>query len=206
MPDSEYHRALQRYARLRRLAYDLAERLAAPASGSIRLTDIDAQALDVWRATWDRAHPLGYGGWDWSGLVERISRRPSAFQVAIWSGEQLCGLAVGRVSRRRASGRRHTLSVHFLEGNPHREHPLRGRVAEIAIAAAEAYADGLGAWRVRLIDPLPGVFRTYQRLGFTIARESASRLYFEKRIDRHGLFRVQPPPRGNSAALRSPFR
>lgn len=192
MPDSEYHQALQRYARLRRLAYDLAERLATPGDGSIRLTDIDPHALDVWRATWNRAHPLGYGGWDWPGLVERISRRPSAFQVAIWSGEQLCGLAVGRVSKRRPSGRRHTLSLHFLEGNPHRAHPLSGRVAEIAIAAAEAYAQGLGAWRVRLIDdPLPGVFRTYQRLGFTIARESTTRLYFEKRIHRHGLFRLR---------------
>ena len=182
MPDSEYHQALQRYARLRRLAYDLAERLATPAAGSIRLTGIDPHALDAWRTTWNRAHPLGYGGWDWSGLVERICRRPSAFQVAIWSGEQLCGLAVGRMSKRRPSGQRHTVSVHFLEGNPSRQHPLRGKVAAIALAVAEAYGDVLGAWRIRLIDPLPGVYRNYERLGFTIAGPSATRLYFEKRI------------------------
>jgi hypothetical protein len=190
MPDYGYHQALQRYARLRRLAFDLAERLATPAAVSIRLTDIDPHALDVWRATWDGAHPLGYGGWEWPGLVERISRRPSAFQVAIWSGEQLCGLAVGRMSKRRPSGRRHTVSVHFLEGNPHREHPLRGRVADIAIGAAEAYARVLGARRVRLIDPLPGVFHIYLRLGYIIARQSPTRLYLEKRISVHGSFRV----------------
>jgi hypothetical protein len=190
MPASEYQQALQRYARLRRLAYDLAERLAdASGAAAVRLTDIDAHALDAWRSTWVRAHPLGYGGWDWEGLVGRVCTRPSAFQVAIWSGDELCGLAVGRVSRRRPSGRRHTVSVHYLEGSPRREHPLRGRVAAVAIAAAEVYGDIVGAWRIRLIDPLPGVFRIYQRLGFTIARDSGLPLYFEKRIEEHGSFR-----------------
>jgi hypothetical protein len=190
MHHSEYQKALQRYTRLRRLAYEAVERLGdSRGATGIRLTDIDSHALDAWRSTWIHAHPLGYGGWDWDGLVARVCTRPSAFQVAIWSGEELCGLAVGRVSRRRPSGRRHTVSVHYLEGSPDRGHPLRGRVAEVAIAAADAYGVILGARRVRLIDPLPGVFRTYERLGFSIARESGIRLYFEKRIEERGSFR-----------------
>lgn len=190
MHDSEFHEALQRYARLRRLAYDLTERLADPGGAAgIRLTDIDPHAQEVWRSTWARPHPLGYGGWDWEALVARVCSRPSAFQVAIWSGEELCGLAVGRLSRRRPSGRRHTVSVHYLEGNPHREHPLRGKIAALAIAAAGAYGSLVGAWRIRLVDPLPGVLRTYQRLGFSIARESGARLCLEKRIEPHGPLR-----------------
>lgn len=190
MPDSEYQQALQRYARLRRLAYEAVERLGGRGGATgLRLTDIDSHALDVWRSTWIHMHPLGYGGWDWDGLVARVHTRPSAFQVAIWSGGELCGLAVGRLSKRRPSGRRHTISVHYLEGNPLREHPLRGRVAPLAFAAAEAYGGIVGAWRIRLIDPLPGVFRTYQRLGFAIAHEARTPLYFEKRIVRYGPFR-----------------
>jgi hypothetical protein len=190
MRDSEYQQALQRYARLRRLAYELVERVGDPGGATgIRLTDIDSSALDAWRSTWIRAHPLGYGGWDWDGLVARVCTRPSAFHVAIWSGGELCGLAIGRLSKRRPSGRRHTISVHYLEGNPRRGHPLRGKVAPLAVAAAEAYGDIVGAWRIRLIDPLPGVFRTYQRLGFAIARDAHTPLYFEKRIVQYGPFR-----------------
>ncbi len=189
MPHPEFYEALQRYAHLRRLAYDLTERVAHPtAAARVRLTDIDPHALDAWRRTWRHSHPLRYGGWDWDGLVGRVRRRPSAFQVAIWSGNALCGLAVGRVSRRRPSGRRHTISVHFLEGSPHADHPLRGQVARIALTAADAYGRELGATRLRLLDPLPGVFRLYEELGFGIAPESRGSLYFEKRIERHGPF------------------
>lgn len=147
------------------------------------MADIDALAIEAWRDTWQRGHALGYGGWDWSGLVAPVWRRPTGFYLAVWSGETLCGLAVGRTSRRRRSGQRHTLSVHFLEGNPDTRHPLRGRIAPLALAAAESYAALIGAQRLRLIDPLPGVLRTYQRLGFSLARKSGARLCLEKRVE-----------------------
>jgi hypothetical protein len=184
MHDPEFSAALQRYAELRRLAYRRVERLAGEmhVPAPVRLADIDLAALEAWRATWRQRHPLGYGGWNWPGIVERIRSRPSAFRLAIWSGECLCGLAVGRCSKRRTSGTRHTVSVHFLEGNADSRHPLRGFVAPIALATAEAYGAVVGASRLRLVDPLPGVFRIYKRLGFSIARSSATRLYFEKRI------------------------
>lgn len=184
MPNFEFRETLQRYARLRRLAHGLAQHLADPGeAAAIQLTDIDARALDVWARTWAGAHPLGYGGWDWAALVARVCSRPSAFQVAVWSGDNLCGLAVGRISKRRASGRRHTVSLHYLEASPNRDHPLRGRIAPLVITAAEAYGRELGAWRIRLVDPLPGVFRLYERLGFRIARPITTPLYFEKRIE-----------------------
>ena len=89
-------------------------------------------------------------------------------------------MAVGRVSKRRPSGRRHTISVHYLEGSSHPMHPLRGKVAPLALTVAESYGHVLGAERIRLVDPLPGLFRLYEQLGFSIARQSAASLYFEK--------------------------
>lgn len=185
MHDSDFHEALQRYARLRRLAYDSVEAIAnrSRATAPVRLRDVDADALVAWYDTWRGSNPLGYGGWDWPGLVAPVLRRPAGFPVALWSGNCLCGLAVGRASARRRSGTRHTLSVYFLEGNPDPLHPLRGKVAPLALAAAEAYAALIGARRIRLIDPLPGVIRIYRRLGYAVALEPVKRLYLEKRIE-----------------------
>jgi hypothetical protein len=85
---------------------------------------------------------------------------------------------------------RHTLSVHFLEGNPDPLHPLRRRIAPLALTAADAYAALIGAWRLRLISPLPGVMRTYERLGFNIAHDNDAQLYFEKRINADETLRL----------------
>jgi hypothetical protein len=191
MRDTEYMGALQRYSRLRCLAYETVERwvLLGRAGAPVALTEIDSVAIEAWYSTWQRRNPLGYGGWDWPALVAPVRRRPAAFHLAIWSGEWLCGLAVGRASKRRRSGVRHTLSVHFLEGNSDPRQPLRGRVAPLALAGAEAYAAILGTRRLRLMDPLPGVHRIYTRLGFGIVPNSRPRLYFEKRVDIHETLR-----------------
>lgn len=102
--------------------------------------------------------------------------------VAIWSGERLCGLGVGRTSRRRAFGVRHTVSVHFIESAHDRDHPLRHAVATLVIAAAESYGRLLGATRIRLIEPLSGVIPLYERLGFVVAWKAGQPVYCDRRI------------------------
>lgn len=185
MFDSGYQLARQYYALVRKLSFEVAEQQARAHSGitvPFRFSEIDAAARNVWRSAWTRPQPLGYGGWEWPRIAGPILRRPTGFTLAIWSGGWLCGLCAGRTSKRRPSGVRHTLSLSFLEGNPDPDHPLRGYVAPLAISTAEAYARALGISRVRLIEPLPGVFRIYERLGYQIVREGASRVYFEKRM------------------------
>jgi hypothetical protein len=187
MPDSDFRHALQRYRSLRETAFRVAERDAWYHGGiphPVRFTEIDEIALASWRTTWNRAHPFGYGAWDWEDLVRPVWRRPSGFHVAIWSQDLLCGLAAGRASKRRPSGRRHTLSVHFLEGNPDPGHPLKGYVAYLAIACAHAYGAALGVSTLRLVNPLAGVRKLYSGLGFSIAGNGGDPLYFERSIRR----------------------
>lgn len=168
MPNVPFWLAKQHYARLRRRAYELVEHEALQ-TGFVRcplqILDTDEQTVALWRATWKDEHPTGYGSWDWERLLTRAWRRPSAFHVAVWSGDALCGLGVGRLSRRRAGGVRHTVSVHFIESAHDVRHPLRHRVAALVIAAAEAYGRHLGASRIRLLEPLPGVLGMYQAYG-----------------------------------------
>jgi hypothetical protein len=186
MDNSDFRQALQRYAHLRQAAFRAAE-AEARRNGLVqrpfRFSEIDPSALDTWRSTWRGIQPFGYGAWDWEGLVPPIRRKPSGFHLAIWSGDHLCALAVGRASKRRPSGRRHTLPVHFLEGNPDPWHPLKGQVADLAIACADAYGAALGARTLRLINPLPGLLRLYQGLGFSIAKIDSVPLYLERSIE-----------------------
>jgi hypothetical protein len=177
--------AKQHYARLRQQAYNLVQDEAVQTGlvrAPLRIKDTDEHTIIAWQATWTDPHPTNQGGWNWDRLLRRAWRRPSAFHVAIWSGEHLCGLAVGRVSKRRVSGVRHTISVHFIESAHDDQHPLRRRVAALVIAAAQAYGGSVGVSRIRLIDPLPGVIRLYEEYGFTVALKAGQPVYCERRI------------------------
>lgn len=185
MPIVPFWLVKQHYARLRRQAFDSIVRDAVR-SGIIRvplrLTETDEVTITAWRAQWRGSHPSGYGNWDWERFLRRAWRRPSAFHVAVWSEDRLCGLGVGRLSKRRPAGLRHTLSLHFMESAHDHQHPLRHAVAALVIAAADAYGRLAGASRLRLIQPLPGVVHYYEAFGFEVAREAGQSVYCERRI------------------------
>lgn len=185
MPNVPFWLAKQHYAGPRQVAYSRVQYEAVQTSfvrAPLLIRDTDEHTIHAWQTTWIGPHPTNQGSWNWDYLLRRAWRRPSAFHVAIWSGEHLCGLAVGRPSKRRAIGMRHTISVHFIESAHNDQHPLRGRVAALVIAAADAYGSLIGASRLRLIDPLPGVIRLYEDYGFTVARKAGQPVYCERRI------------------------
>jgi hypothetical protein len=188
MPISTFREAQERYARIRRHAYDLVEKRIerrSPTSVPVRLSDIDGHTLEVRRRTWVYPHWSGAGGWDWDEIVPSVLRRTSAFPVAVWSGDRLLALAVGRASKRRASGRRRTLSLHYIGGHPDRTHPLRNRILAIVFGAADEYGRAIGASRLRLVNPLPGPAPLYLHAGFGIAGRYGQHVYFERAIGSH---------------------
>jgi hypothetical protein len=77
---------------------------------------------------------------------------------------------------------RHTVSVHFIESAHDAQHPLRRKVAALVISAAEAYGALVGASRVRLIEPLPGLIGFYNGYGYTLAHKAGQTVYCERRI------------------------
>lgn len=60
--------------------------------------------------------------WSWFDLKRKFRNVPARFELSIGVHGNVCGLAIGKPSR----GRRH-LSVYFLEGNPDKQHPLKGK-------------------------------------------------------------------------------
>lgn len=174
-----HYRALQQMACWR--AQNAVVRTGAVrAPVAMRLYNVMAEA--AWHSDWQgRRHPTGSGGWSWPEIVRTRWKRPSAFRLAIWSGSTLCGLAIGRPSRRSLAGSRTTLSVNLIEGAPF-AHPLQGAIAVITTTYATEYGRLVGSSRVRLMDPLPGVIDTYAALGFSIILRGGQTLYCEREI------------------------
>lgn len=77
---------------------------------------------------------------------------------------------------------RRRLSVEYMEGSPNSTHPLKGRILELTLAAAEAYGRTLGAKFLRLSDPAPGLVAKYEAFGFALVIEGRVVRYCERRI------------------------
>ncbi|WP_018414789.1 hypothetical protein [Teredinibacter turnerae] len=115
---------------------------------SVQLRSIDIQSKAKAKQ-WETS-PYRRVDWSWpGGASEYAWRHPKRFEVAIWYRNLfLCGLGLGRPTW---SGNK--LRLDFLEASP-KTTPLTGLVSLIAVGAAEAYADAIGAVQLRIMSPI----------------------------------------------------
>jgi hypothetical protein len=181
-----YAAARVRHAAARAEAYEAARDeaiLEGVCGPDLRIADIDQHAMETWQNTWSSVHPSGAGRWNWQALVEQLPRRPAVLPVAIWYGNDLCGLALGYASKRRAGGVRHTISLTFVERRPAPPPvPLRRRIVFLAITVARAYGLSVGARRLRLRNPDLNLLWFYQLLGFVVVWKGGRAVYCEQEI------------------------
>jgi hypothetical protein len=130
----------------------------------LRLERIDRTALDFWRQHWKPNHTGqgDYGEWDWTQADATINRE-KRFEVAIWSGDLLCGLALGKKPARGQYAR-----VDFMEGWPGRRHPLKGRILPLTAAVATAYGLQVDAKRILFIEPYEALIPRYRQEKFHV--------------------------------------
>lgn len=183
-----YAAARDRHARIRADAYATAredaleKRLCGP---ELWFGDIDAHTLAVWERSWRGVHPSGAGGWKWPVLVENLPRRAAILPIAVWYGDDLCGLALGHASRPRLNRSRHTVTLTYVERRPEPPAvPLRGHVASLAVMVAERYGEAVGARRLRLLNPDRNLLTYYQGLGFQVVWNGAIPLFCEQELFR----------------------
>ena len=111
---------------LRELVRATVETDLRPRFPALRLTPIDHAAFTAAKP-WREAQQIG---WEWRSVVKLKTNR---FDLAVWHGETLCGLAYGPATD-------DWVSIAYLQGNPDSAHPLKGCVIDIAVAALEAQA------------------------------------------------------------------
>jgi hypothetical protein len=105
---------------------------------------------------------------------------PDRFELAVWSGGTLCGLAMGRPAPTASH-----LSLYYLEGNPDSSNPLHFKVANVVITALRAYAVALGKTELRMVDPLPQAIPFYCSpvMGFELVNPPSEAPYCRRSID-----------------------
>ena len=154
-------------------ASDLFARSIAPTP--VRFSTINAAALDAWRRHW-AGHLARAVAWPWDAMLTDYRRHhPSRLELAVWSGDALCGLAIGRTGRAYCS-------IEYLEGSPSAEHPLKKQVIPAALTALLAYATVLGRGEMRLVEPFAPLVPAYEARGFLLVEPRGERPYCVRRI------------------------
>jgi hypothetical protein len=128
----------------------------------VRLEFIGSRAVNEFEARWKDLKSRKVA-WPWGEALNQRERMPACFNLAIWHGPTLCGLAIGDASPKRFVG------IDLIEGRPGRSHPLKGEVILTTLTAAEFYRIQLGAPELRLFDVVPALVDLYQGFGFKLA-------------------------------------
>ena len=137
------------------------QELPAYLKRAARLAGIDNAALAASKL-WAE-EPTRKVDWDWHFANRYTFRHPKAFDLAIWVGNKLCSLALGRPSYNSTFMR-----SDFVEKAPV-NCPFSSEMVPITILAYETYAKRIGAKQFRIVDPVNDkVLRSYlQHGGFT---------------------------------------
>ncbi len=138
------------------------------------LTFIDDDAIERWRSQWLPVMPDGeeWSDWDWAQEMSRWSAKRNRFDMAIWSGDFLCGLALGRSSLRKQN-----FSICVLQGSPIDNHPLKRQILPIVIEVGLMYGTALGCHELRFLKPLRAMIPVYERMNFQLVRTSRGMQY-----------------------------
>jgi len=163
-----YKEAKQQYNELRNKVYQKVENEFLDIfQKPVQLTHININALKAWQKEWypNLAHRKRFTEeellWNWVNTRREMSKVPNRFELAIWSDNILCGLAIGKPSK----GSAHN-AIYRLQGSPIK-HPLEGKIITIAIKTGTEYAKALDKKHLVLVEPLEHLVKIYQRHGFT---------------------------------------
>lgn len=152
--------AEQKYAQYRTAVYQQVSREGG-FPRKIRLESITLAALKTYQEVW-LLHER-HVDWDWPSEIDLWRRKcVSRLEMSVWHENHLCGLLIARTSSNKKA-----LYIEGIEGAPY-NHPLKGLVIPICVAASEGYAAMLEAKEIRIVEPDPAVRQAYVELGYTI--------------------------------------
>ncbi|WP_186031966.1 hypothetical protein [Burkholderia gladioli] len=111
--------------------------------------------------------------WDWAAhFVYRRRKRPTRWDLAIWSRRRLLAMALGYASK----GGKTILYLEGVERLPG-NHPYATMVIPMVLSATERYARLLGSKWVVLIKPHPKLIPKYVAAGYNIEYVAAFKEY-----------------------------
>lgn len=150
---------------------EVSQRFSETLQKNILITPMEAAAIKKWNHTWrtvpnPRKKPDG--GWDWAELRKQYYfkkfkyREQYRIDIAIWTEQELCGLALGGIDKNNAY-----LAIDYIEGSPI-EHSLKGYILDIVLTIIYRYATIYHISELRLNEPVDGLISLYKSKGFEI--------------------------------------
>jgi hypothetical protein len=177
-PD-DFRAAHSRYQGYRDAAFHLTWGCMAPrvANCDLRIMPFDDDALAFWSAIrhFGASHPSG--GFSWGAIYAQYRSNPRRFDVAIWDGDVLCGLAAGKPSRGDEN-----VTLNWIERFPTAHNTTKGWVMTIALTAADHYARILGKRYLMVRNPLPGTESLYAEHQFELAGRRFGATYWSRPV------------------------
>lgn len=136
----------------------------------VRFEPIDALALSAFEL-WENPH------FCWREIAAWKSREPLSLDIAIWFEDQLCGLCFANPNKSRQR-----IRIVRLEGRPEAPHPLKKRIAILAMMAIDEFAQIIGSKCIEVQEPLQGAMPVYKELGFKLDLEGRLVLAVESKV------------------------
>lgn len=163
-PKKTYRQAKDYYRELRESVYRGVEAdLRDQGIEGVRFTEISAAALaiaEAWRDLYPEHREAHIPGWNWPVELARFRLRPRRVEAALWFEDELCGLALGRISDRHI-----VATIHLVEANP-AGNPLGGVVVALMTRFLDAIGARVGCREVSLERPVAGLVDFYMEAGF----------------------------------------
>ena len=136
----------------------------------VNITEINPEALIVWEKTWESKNTRQPpdGGWDWKYKTNQFSKRykKRLMSIAIWTNNELCGLALCRISKGSE-----VISICYIEGSPIEQHPLSGYVFQIVQMICLEYADIKKSKTIRIEEPIDSLINFYKSQGYLLNKK-----------------------------------
>lgn len=161
----------QRYEKFRRIAHDFTEKEFINSNVKLReISHKDVVEADLWNNNWNESNKVAT--WEWKSMYAdyRSNTGLKRFDTALVMNGQLCALCYGIPTKTKL-----TLKIHAISRNP-LNNPLEGKVLEIVLFAANAYARILGADELWICNPMNSkLIEVYERSGYEVNKNKLNR-------------------------------
>lgn len=155
-----HHDAESRYSLIRNQALQTVNEIMREEGSSLKLTLIDGEALNAFKA-WKKAANR-VKNWDWVlGYETYRFRYPKRFELALWYSNKLIGLSMGQPTYNGTAMR-----LDVVEAAPS-ELGDRPSIFETVLLSYSVYARLLNAREIRIMHPVNSAVRKYyEKFGY----------------------------------------
>lgn len=154
---TSFYEAKEKYRTIFDTCFDSVEKIFFAQGLPLKITKIDEQAISYWEKS-GNAFEM-----DWKALFQmQLNARAKSITIAIWDGNILVGLALGKVSKAR-----NLVSFSYIESNDSYCGRLSGKITTVVTLVGMEVGRHVNASHIALHDPVnTKVENYYAELGY----------------------------------------